>query len=924
MRALAEALGGPEESVPAPPDLLARHPPARRLLLVVDQLEELFTQNNHAEQARFLRALKALAAEESCAVVVGLRADFYADLMNSDLWPVDPSQRLEVGPLRGETLREAIKRPAAEVGVYLEAGLLERLLADAADEPGVLPLVQETMVLLWEEMERRLLPYAAYERLGQGSRNGLAVAMATKADATLAELTEAQQRVARRVLLRLVQFGEGRADTRRQQPLEELRSAGDEPAEFDRVLEHLTRNRLLTVSGEGDARARVVDIAHEMLIVGWPRCQGWVQSRREAELVRRRLEVRAKEWQARVRQGHAGGLLDEAELPEAERWLRGPDAEDLGYDEALPELVGASRAALEEAERKREAGRRRELEQARALAEAERRRVRNLRMSLLFVATLLLVVAGTAAFAWHQSGMLEKAREKQRRQHAESNARLAGEAIRRGGWEVVLEASDRALKDASLVPDEVGLRLARVRAFTALNRLAEAEQELEGLAARADLGPHEGLVLLLQGDLLLEGVGTGSSDKALALVRAARAKGLTGADRDYADALLAERTHEAVRLLRQALAQDPMHHRANAMLATTLFWSGRLRECHDRIAFAEEAFPEDAVFKVLHALLSARQGDRADATARLRKARQQNLLSEPQLAAVGPLVEAMAHLHHLDGASATLAARDAGLGTILSKAVVPRITSFLDAQKLEASLRDKQGTARNLALARTPPVVKGAYARVVSLMFRSTLPKLLRGSPDRLIKEIDDSIRVYPDGMLYLMKGLLQEEKGPSLEAEESYRQASKTPSLYGSYARVQALCFMAFAQADRARKEPRLKGDAVRTVQELVREVVGLEGLHPDQAVTVATIALVVGEPDLARWVLREGERQGPSTLALLRCRLLAERVAQNWLGAIDAARKLLAVKANDPDAVKAHDDALDRLRKQVHDAQPLKPARP
>jgi hypothetical protein len=801
MRALAEALGGPEESVPAPSDLLARQPPARRLLLVVDQLEELFTQNDHAEQARFLRAVKGLAAEESCAVVVGLRADFYADLMNSDLRPVDPGQRLEVGPLRGETLREAIKRPAAEVGVYLEAGLLERPLADAADEPGVLPLVQETMVRLWEEMERRLLPYAAYERLGQGGRNGLAVAMATKADATLAELTEAQQRVARRVLLRLVQFGEGRADTRRQQPLEELRSAGDEPAEFERVLEHLTRNRLLTVSGEGDAHGRVVDIAHEVLIVGWPRCQGWVQSRREAELVRRRLEARAKERQARVRQGQWGGLLDEAELPEAERWLRGPDAEDLGYDEALTELVRASRGALYVAQLQHEAAFRRDLEHAQALAEAERRRVRNLRMSLLFVATLLLVAAGAAAFAWHQSAKLEQAGEDQRRQHAEASARLAGEAVRRGGWQVALEASEEALQDASLVPDEVGLRLARVRAFTALGLLAEAEEELERLAARADLGRYEGVVQLWQGDLLLEGVGTGGSDKALALVRTARAKGLTGADRDYADAMLAETIHEAIRLLEHALAQDPMHYRANARLAATLFWSGRLRECHDRIAFAEEAFSEGQVFKVLHAPLSARQGDRADAGARLRKARQQKQLSEPQLAAVRPLVELMARWHQLDGASATLAARDPSLATVLTKAVLPRITSTMNAQKLMAGLRAKGGTAGNLALGLTPSVNKTGYDRVGSLLVRSSLPRLVRGSPDRLIQEIDDAIRVYPDGILYLMKGLLQEEKGLSLGAEESYRQASRTPSLYGSSARAQALCFLAFAQVERARK---------------------------------------------------------------------------------------------------------------------------
>jgi GAF domain-containing protein len=81
-----------------------------------------------------------------------MRADFYPDLMNSDLWPVKHNQRLEIAPLRGEALRRAIEQPALDVGVHFQAELLEHLLADAADEPGVLPLLQETMVLLWDEI----------------------------------------------------------------------------------------------------------------------------------------------------------------------------------------------------------------------------------------------------------------------------------------------------------------------------------------------------------------------------------------------------------------------------------------------------------------------------------------------------------------------------------------------------------------------------------------------------------------------------------------------------------------------------------------------------------------------------------------------------------------------------------------------------
>jgi energy-coupling factor transporter ATP-binding protein EcfA2 len=216
LQALSEVIGGDAaQPAQAVSDLMIAQSPAQRLLLVIDQFEEFFTQAERAEQTRFIAVLQDLRAVESCALLIAMRADFYPDLMNSDLWPVDLSQRLEIAPLRGEALRQAIQQPAEDVGVYLEAGLLERLLADAADEPGVLPLVQETMVLLWGEMQRRLLPLSAYERLGGEGRSGLAVAIATKADATLAEIAPAHQAIARRIFLRLVQFGEGRPDMRR-------------------------------------------------------------------------------------------------------------------------------------------------------------------------------------------------------------------------------------------------------------------------------------------------------------------------------------------------------------------------------------------------------------------------------------------------------------------------------------------------------------------------------------------------------------------------------------------------------------------------------------------------------------------------------------------------------------------------------------
>ena len=191
-------------------------------------------------------------------------SNFYPDLMSSALWPVNRSQIVDVAPLRGNALRQAIVRPAEAIGVYLEEALVDSLIADAANEPGSLPMLQEALVMLWAKRELRLLTRAAYQAMGRDGRSGLAVAMATKADATLAAMPIEEQRLARRVFLRLVEFGQGRPDTRRQLAEDELRAAVDPPGMFNRVLAKLIDNRLLTPASE-DQGPRRVDIAHEML-----------------------------------------------------------------------------------------------------------------------------------------------------------------------------------------------------------------------------------------------------------------------------------------------------------------------------------------------------------------------------------------------------------------------------------------------------------------------------------------------------------------------------------------------------------------------------------------------------------------------------------------------------------------------------------
>jgi WD40 repeat protein len=396
--------------------------PGGKLLLIVDQFEEVFTLADRGDEqtdqdvARFQDALVQVAAVEGCYVVLTIRADFYHDLMTALIWPEVRGHRMEVVPLDGSALHQAIVLPAEIVGVYVEAALTERLVNDAAGEPGALPLIQETLVLLWEGLERRCLPLHAYEAIVLSRRSyggarhlvqsGLHVALARRAEETFATLTPEQQRIGRRILVRLVQFGEGRPDTRRQQSVAELQSADDDLQLFDQTLLHLARNRLITLSGTEET-GRVVDMAHEALIAGWPTLQQWLVARRGAEQTRRQLTAKTQDW---IRLGRgSGGLLDEIELHEAQQWLAQPDAADLGYGDSLIELVRASQSYLEAEAAREAAARQRELEQAHALAAAQRERAetqarsnRRLRLAAVILSVLFILAVGAVLYGMRQ------------------------------------------------------------------------------------------------------------------------------------------------------------------------------------------------------------------------------------------------------------------------------------------------------------------------------------------------------------------------------------------------------------------------------------------------------------------------------------------------------------------------------------------
>lgn len=404
LAALTEALGVAADPLPTLPPR-SGEPEGGRTLLFVDQFEETFTLAEAGEAQAFLDAIQALIGWPNLHILLTVRADFYPELMASSLWQPIRANRLELTPLGDNELWAAIVEPAARVGVEVDEALAVKLIADASGQKGVLPLVQETLVLLWDKVKGRRLKLEAYKEMGETGRSGLQVAIDRRATTVYHNLPDAAQPIARRIFLRLIQFGEGRADTRRQQIAAELRASGDDPALFDQTLAKLIEGRLLTASGDAEGAERRVDIAHEALIAGWPRLQAWLDQRRAAEQTRRRLEAKAAEWVAAKKRG---GLLDEYELQDAEQWLAGEDGRELGYSPDLVDLVQASMDVIAQAVAEKEAQQQREMEQAQRLAEERRLRAEESekatrsRRKRLIAATGAVIIAAIAftAAAW--------------------------------------------------------------------------------------------------------------------------------------------------------------------------------------------------------------------------------------------------------------------------------------------------------------------------------------------------------------------------------------------------------------------------------------------------------------------------------------------------------------------------------------------
>jgi eukaryotic-like serine/threonine-protein kinase len=327
----------------------------RRILVFVDQFEELYTQVSDPDTRMAFTACLAAVADDATSplrVVVSMRSDFLDRVAEDAVFMGELMQGLFfLGAPNREGLRDALVQPAEMAGYQFELpSIVEDMLDHLETTPGALPLLQFAAAKLWDHREptRHMLTHLAYAQMG-----GVAGALASHADRVVGEFSAPRQSLVRAIMLRLVTPERTRAIV----PLEELRQLARDRGEISGLLDHMVAARLLVVSslasgpggpvrqGQPD-QGSTVEIVHESLIHSWPTLRRWLEETQEDAALMDQLRTAARQWHTK---GHSPDLLWRGDLAEeARRWrhrYRGllPDLERVYIDAVLAEATRAHR-----------------------------------------------------------------------------------------------------------------------------------------------------------------------------------------------------------------------------------------------------------------------------------------------------------------------------------------------------------------------------------------------------------------------------------------------------------------------------------------------------------------------------------------------------------------------------------------------------
>src|SRR5215831_2750993 len=274
---------GADPGSAGPASAAAGAPP--RLVLVVDQFEELFTAGEDgdvdaSERTAFVTALHAAATVPAgpgrlppALVVAAVRADYLGHLIaDPRLKAALDAGPFTVGPMSEAELRLAVTGPAAEADLVVEPAVVEAVVTELRGEAGgglgtgVLPLISQAMAATWERREGNELTLRGYRRAG-----GVADAVNRSAQAAYDDLTRPQKDAARLVFTQLTVITADGQFARRRCHREDLRTPGTQmAADTDTVIGVFSARRLLVLGHDS------VEISHDALLQAWKQLRDWL------------------------------------------------------------------------------------------------------------------------------------------------------------------------------------------------------------------------------------------------------------------------------------------------------------------------------------------------------------------------------------------------------------------------------------------------------------------------------------------------------------------------------------------------------------------------------------------------------------------------------------------------------------------------
>ena len=348
------------------------------------------------------------------------------------------------------------------------------------------------------------------------------------------------------------------------------------------------------------------------------------------------------------------------------------------------------------------------------------------------------------------------------------NAALFGQ---QGKWDRSVEELDKAL--GLDPPNEVAIRLQKVKAYNAMYEAGEAQAEITLLNEEVTSGEHVGEVMLWYGDLMLL---EADQEAALRHVREALEQGLPPADAAYAESLLAETSPEAEQHLIRALEADPFHYRAHANLISLHVFQGKREEARRRAESARYIFPNDPMFPMTMAWLAAMEGDVAGANEQL--ALLDGKIAASKLAILSDTFDLLQPI-------ATWTDNwDSGSSVGPTLAMVSKL--WLNIQRYQIEEKGVAGYTMSffssksnvLTSLRTPPCISDTYSALATNLFRMRLLASDHTVARNRVKAIDQAVEKHPEGTLYFTKAVILMNMGEWEDAETAFRQATDLPSI--------------------------------------------------------------------------------------------------------------------------------------------------